>query len=261
MSRLSRRAPYHSRANNLVSMSCKEGLTMARDLETTFGLLAERVPTGPVGDIDFVLSAGDLPAPPASLDTDRLIVHRRWHGYNADYRADSLWFQASRETYRQLGLLILSVLFHEQPAQVRLAVCHNRSDIRQLIVEYEYPEEDYPGYQSRPHRYCYYPGETARHPWYWTPGGVHAEDLPRFLLTAQDEDAGDETWAARDQVIVCGSDRALVRLAELLLNADRPDNPVVEYQLEGEGGFRGVGIHSAEVQFFLPESLGWDGTL
>lgn len=64
----------------------------------------------------------------------------------------------------------------------------------------------------------------------------------------------------RDLVIVCGSDRALVRLAELLLNADRPDNPVVEYQLEGEGGFRGVGIHSAEVQFFLPESLGWDGT-
>jgi len=69
------------------------------------------------------------------------------------------------------------------------------------------------------------------------------------------------SWASRDLVRLCGSDRALVRLAELLLNAGRPDNPVVEYQLEGEGGFRGVGVHSAEVQIFLPGSLGWDEIL
>ena len=65
----------------------------------------------------------------------------------------------------------------------------------------------------------------------------------------------------RDTVIGFGNDKASVRLAELLLNAGLPQSQVVEYQLEDEGGFRGVGIHSAEATFYLPGSLGWDGLL
>ena len=52
-----------------------------------------------------------------------------------------------------------------------------------------------------------------------------------------------------------------VLFAELLLNVGRPDNLIDEYQPEGEGGFRGVGEHSAEVQLYLPGSLGWDDEL
>jgi hypothetical protein len=53
----------------------------------------------------------------------------------------------------------------------------------------------------------------------------------------------------------------MIRLAELLLDAGRPDNRVEEYELEGEGGFRGVGLHSAEAYLSLPGSGGWDGIL
>ena len=108
----------------------------------------------------------------------------------------------------------------------------------------------------RPQR-RYYPGETDKHPWFLTPGGVRVEDLPRFLLPADEQRVGDDRWVSRDEVHLCGSDMALAHLAELLLKAGRPDNPVLEYELEGEGGFRGVGIHSAEVWFFLPGSLGY----
>jgi hypothetical protein len=185
-----------------------------------------------------------------------LRLPRQW-----GYRADSLQFQAIWETYRHLGLLILAVVFHKQPAQARLNLSHPASDIKQLVVEYEYPPDYYPAYQTRPYRFRYAPDETDRHPWYLTPGGVRVEDLPSFGLTTAGMIYDEASMALRDLVWVWGSDRALVNLAELLLNAGRPNNPVLGYNLEGEGGFRGVGIHSAEVTFWLPGSLGWDGIL
>jgi hypothetical protein len=44
----------------------------------------------------------------------------------------------------------------------------------------------------------------------------------------------------------------------LLLNASRPDNPLNEYDLEGDGGSRSVGRLSAEVKLVLPGSDAWD---
>ncbi len=234
---------------------------MECDLEAVYGSIAERVPTGPVGYPNFVFSTQTLPVPPPILATDKLFIRKARHQYNVEYLADALWFQASRRTLRQLGLLILAVLFHEQPSQTSVSLVHTASDIKDLVVEYEYLEQDYPGYQSRPYQYCYYPGDTDRHPWWRTPGGVRAEDLPRFLLEVREGRESEEAWTSRDLVRVCGSDRALALLAELLLNAGRPDNPVLDYALEGEGGFRGVGIHSAEAMFALPGSLAWDGLL
>jgi hypothetical protein len=162
---------------------------------------------------------------------------------------------------RQLGLLVLAVLFHEQPARAHVDLAQGVSDITEFIVDYEYLDESYPGYQSHPYRYSYYPHDTERHPWWLTPGGVQADDLPCFLLEARDQHAGDHAWASRDLVRLCGSDLALARLAALLLDAGRPENPVVQYDLEDEGGFRGVGIHSAEAFFVLPGSLAWDDRL
>ena len=189
------------------------------------------------------------------------MVRRSYHQYNNEYRADAVTFQASRRTLRQLGILILAVVFHEQPSQSRVSLVHGASDIRDLIIDFEYLDEDHPGYQSRPYRYSYYPHDTDRHPWWLAPGGVRAEDLPCFLLEARDDNASDQAWASRDLVRLCGSDRALVQLSELLLDAGRAENTVVQYDLEGEGGFRGVGIHSAEAHFVLPGSIAWDDLL
>jgi hypothetical protein len=86
--------------------------------------------------------------------------------------------------------------------------------------------------------------------------------LPVFVLTNMDDAIyTEEDWARRDTVRGCGSDAANILFAELLLNAGRPQNPVTEYELEGEGGFRGVGEQSAEMRIFLPGSLGWSDEL
>lgn len=58
-----------------------------------------------------------------------------------------------------------------------------------------------------------------------------------------------------------GFEAATVRLAELLLNIGLPDNPVMEYVLEGEGEHCGVGDRSAEVRFLLPGSGAWENLL
>jgi hypothetical protein len=67
----------------------------------------------------------------------------------------------------------------------------------------------------------------------------------------------DEEWNKRDTVKIFGKDTGMVLFAELLLNAALPQNEEDEYELEGEGGFRGVGINSAEVKLFLPGHIFW----
>ena len=69
--------------------------------------------------------------------------------------------------------------------------------------------------------------------------------------------ATDDDWNGRDTVIGFGNDDASVLLAELLLQLGSTENETDEVVLEGEGSFRGVGIHSAEVAFWLPGSLAW----
>lgn len=235
---------------------------MACDLEGVFGDLVDVVPTSTAGDDTFVFSARTLPVPPAEMGTDRLIIAKGTHTYHPVWRVDALGMQAHRRTYRQLGLLILAVVFHETPIRVRVDLTHPTSDVKQLIVEFEYLHEAHGGYIARPYAFAYTPADTARHPWYDRPWSWGTPDLPVFTLTnGEDLVVRPADWERRDTVRGCGSDPASVLFAELLLNAGRPDNPVVEYQLEGEGGFRSVGEHSAEMQLFLPGSLGWGDEL
>lgn len=235
---------------------------MVCDLERVFGGLTDVVPTSSAGDETFVFSARTLPVPPVEMETDRLIVAKTTHNYHPVWRVDALWMQAHRRTYRQLGLLILAVVFHERPAQVRVALTHPTADVKTLIIEFEYLHEAHGGYIVRPYAFAYTPADTERLPWYDRPWSWRPPDLPVFTLTnTEDLIIRPEDWERRDTVRGCGSDAASVLFAELLLNAGRPDNPMVEYQLEGEGGFRGVGEHSAEVQLFLPGSLGWGDEL
>jgi hypothetical protein len=228
---------------------------MKCDLKTVYGGLALRVPTTN-GD-NFVFSAQTLPIPPAYMQTERLLVRRTYHDYNGWYRADSLWFQAHRSTYRNLALLILAVIFHAEPARVQLELTHPASDIKHIIIEYEHKgwREDYPNYvvALRPYEFNYYPAEAAKHPWY----GTHSQprDLPCFYLTNMGNILyTDEDWHRRDTVIGFGNDQGSIRLAEMLLNASRPQNGISTFELEGEGGFRGVGELSAEVKFYLLEN-------
>jgi len=161
-----------------------------------------------------------------------------------------------------LSLLILAVVFHETPVAAHLTLTHPHSDIKHLIVECAYLPEDHGGYLTRPYAFAYTPEETDQHPWGNRPWSGRLSDLPVFVLTNQEDlIMTPQDWERRDTLRGCGSDAASALFAELLLNAGRPENPVTEYQLEGEGGFRGVGEHSAEMRIFLPGSLGWTDEL
>jgi hypothetical protein len=81
-------------------------------------------------------------------------------------------------------------------------------------------------------------------------------NLPTFRLTNLKECiVTEDERAQRDTVMGFGNDDASVRLADLLLKLGSPRNETNEVVLEGEGGFRGVGVHSAKASFYLPGSM------
>lgn len=228
------------------------------DLEHLFADLGAKLPASP--DEDLALTSASLPRPPAHLATDLLYIEKSLHDYNGWFRADVVLFHAHKVTYRHLGLLILAVVFHTLPEPVEIELTHPASVIKRLIVEspYKGPADISSGYNTRPYVFDYWPEDTTRYPW---PYPLTPPELPCFYLENYDHVPGltiDEEWAARDAVRGFGTDVGSVRLAELLLNASQPNNPVDEYTLEGDGGNRKVGYLSAEARLWLPGSFGWN---
>jgi len=169
-----------------------------------------------------------------------------------------LHFHARKETYRLLGLLFLSVIFEPEPKTVILELKHPESDIKHFQIENSFapPEELSSGYYSRPHAFIYWPREMGKHPFDRLTDPIN---LPCFGLTNQEDFLlTEEHWKGRDTVRTFGNDHGQSLFAELLLNAGRPESSGDEYELEGEGGFRGVGIQSAEVRLYLPGHLFWE---
>ena len=228
--------------------------TMPCDLDRIFAHLAVRVPE--TEESCLALSAETLPRPPSAMNTDRLVIEKRYHAYNDSFRVDALHVYASKATYCHLGLLAAAVLFSPAGTEVTLAFDHPASNIRRLILRNDGIATT-PGFHSQPLVLNYYPSETDKHPW------VHAFErdvwrLPGFFLTNADESIGRESdWATRDTVVGFGTDEGTARLVELLLNASRPSSRVDEFELECECGFRGVAPGSCEVRLWLPGSFGW----
>ncbi len=232
---------------------------MTAALEYLFGEVAEKVPTS--GNEEIVYSAATLPRPPALIMTDQLYIEKGFHDYHPGwFRADTLLFHARKTTYRQLGLLIMAVVFHLEPTEVHIELTHPASAIKHLIIQspYKGPDDLHPGYNTRPYCFLYSPHSTTR--WFpWPEQHLDPAELPCFYLTNQKDCVGTEQdRVERDTVRGFGTDKGSVLFAELLLNASQPDNPLNEYDLEGDGGYRGVGYLSAEVKLWLPESPGWD---
>lgn len=225
-------------------------------LKELFGHIAEKIATLSPHEDNFIFSSETLPIPPPYLETDKLRIQNFKHEYDSYYRVDALWFLAEREIYRYLGLLTLAVVFHKSPAKVELKLTHPLSDIKSLVIEFEYKDYDkiYPGYSSRPYAFKYYSSEISNHPWINENLSLH--DLPRFYLTNLIEEVySEDDWNIRDTVLGFGNDSGSVLFAELLLNFSHPKNQMLEIELECEAGFRGVGKESAEVRIGIPGSL------
>lgn len=227
------------------------------DLENTFSSLAERLPLSTDGNESFTFTMANLPVLPSEFQTQNLYIKRSQHTYNDSCRYDSLHLNAHKETYRFLGLLILAAVFHPQPSDILVKLNHPESDIKNLSVEFSHSElANLPsGYYTKPFAFKYYPSISWKHPF---DKCASPENLPCFSLAYLEGFAyTDEEWNKRDTVKIFGKDTGMVLFAELLLNAALPQNEEDEYELEGEGGFRGVGINSAEVKLFLPGHIFW----
>ena len=227
-------------------------------LEHLYRHLAQVTTTDLSGNSATTFTVQTLPLPPQSLVTDRIHIRKARHDYGGYYLADSLWIQAEKEVYRQWGLLILATLFHPDQPSVTLQLTHPTSDIKRIrMLNPTSVEPTAPGYHTRPYAFTYYAEEPRRPLWQYPHPSVW--DLPSFHLTTENEmPITDADWRERDTIVGFGGDVACVRLAELLLNIGIAENTAVEYVLEGDGGYRAVGIHSVEIRFFLPGSLGWD---
>lgn len=204
----------------------------------------------------FAIDGSTLPAPPSTLATSRLCMTAGLHWYDR-FPSDEVSIEGDKLTLRALGLLLLGSLFHPRPEGYRLLVTHPRATLRTLILEcVEDVGGNAPGLVTQPTRFNYYPSSVTRHPWFEL--GPPPHELHVATLTNErDLVNGIEELADRDVIIGFGPRWGVVRLAELLLNAGRPSNEVVEFRLEAEPGFRGVGPASAEIAIWLPGSFGF----
>lgn len=227
------------------------------DLEKIYGDLATQLPISTDGNESFIFTPENLPIPPSQVETQNLYIKKGSHIYHPSFKIDSIGFNAHKETYRYLGLLILSAVFHPQPSEIFIKLNHPESEISNLIIEYAHLTLDnlYNGYHTKPFAFEYYPALSWKHPF---DKCIDPRHLPCFSLTnIEDFINSDNDWKNRDTVKIFGSDIGMVRFAELLLNAALPQNEQDEYELEGESGFRGVGINSAEVTLLLPGHIFW----
>ena len=229
---------------------------MTCDLEQIYGPFADTFPTVADGNHYILLSKKNLPLPLERISTRKLIIKSVKHSYNDYYQSDLLWFQGTKQTYKQLAILICAVVFHPKLKSVHIDITHPASNIKHLIVEIPATTKYYPGYQTQPHRFCYYPNIASSY--MDSPCKIHIDDLPCFYLTSwQKSPITDEEWKERDTVCGFGNDRGNITIAELLLNASLPQNTTTEYRLESTAGNGGVGRLSAEANFFLPGSFGF----
>jgi hypothetical protein len=236
---------------------------MTCDLERIYGDLARAVPT----DVDdaFAFSADNLPPAPERLESDRLIVSKSVHAYHAyaTVQVDFLITEAHKPTYRFLALALLARVFHAAPGTIALQLTHTRSEIRAIVLDFD-AERDaltwVPGYRTRASRFTYAPAALAAYPLASTP--APESTLPSFNLTNPENMlVSDADWRTRDIVRCAGSDVGHVRLAEVLLNFARHEEPRDEITLESEHSNGGVARGSAEARFVLPGNLAWSGGL
>lgn len=206
----------------------------------------------------FELSADTVPLPPTEIAADDLCITKHLHLYGA-LLADAVSIEADKTTLGQLGLLIFSTVLHPAAQPVTLTLMHERSSIRELIISPAIgPTGHMPGLQLRPVRFNYYPEPVAKHPWLnFRPYTYSNYDLPILALDSPRKVIQSyEDLEHRSTAEGFGSLQGSCLFAELLLNASQPSNTQLEFALECECGFRGVGPGSAEISIWLPGSIG-----
>ena len=221
---------------------------MSCDLDRTFAEMRRSLPKDSRSR-SYSFSTASFPSCPDRIETDQLFITTAMHGYDMGYRADVVKFHAKKETFQELGLLILAVVFWPGGCRTHIVLNHPRSAIKNLVVSYSGLTARSSGHKTKPDHFTFLPEKIDKYPWKrWGAQFWPLSSFPTFSLTNMKEFVVSESdWASRDTVKGFGDDDANIRLADLLLNLGYSDES--EIVLEGEGGNRGVGINSAEAAF------------
>ena len=207
----------------------------------------------------FELSAKNIPIVPLNLVVDDLCMTKHLHLYGG-FPADVVSIEADKTTLGCLSLAIFSTIFHPIEQPTILSLTHERSTIKQLIVEASrYERTSGSGLkEARPVSFSYWSEQVDRHP--WTTSSPEKYSKYHFPCISLDLAKGFlRSYADLEFRSVAkgfGSLQGTSLFAELLLNASQPSNKAMEFQLECECGFRGVAPGSAEIEIWLPGSLG-----
>lgn len=225
---------------------------MTCDLEDIFGALAKQIMLSDVSET-YTLSSLNIPAAPATLRTDQLVIKREYHDYLECYRADLLTMAAEPKTYASLALLVLSTLFHESPVSVDLHLTSPGSDIDMLSVTY-LNRGNHNGYTRSPSSFSYSREDVVDIP------ALIPHDLPCFYLCSYSESALTtvQDWENRRVVKGFGRDTGCAYLANILLKISEGLADDYEYRFEGIAGNGRTGPLSAECRVLLPGHRYWD---
>lgn len=218
--------------------------------------LLDQIPDAP-SNKEYRFSPDTLPNLPATLYCSNLVIQKDNRTYNSNWRVDHLSWYAPKETYARFALLLLTTAL--KPSKCELRLSNEASHLSSVFLDSAdircFPDLFFAKFTLQ--SFEYWPGTVSKHP--WIDGYVSSIDsLPWFCLTNRDDCViTDEQWQSRDVLTGFGTYAGQLNLATLLLDFGQPSNDQLEIELEGEGGFRGVGVHSAECSFYLPGHLAW----
>jgi hypothetical protein len=158
------------------------------ELNTLYGELAQRLYTPSALEDGFVLSRDVLPMPPDQLISPKFIVLKSTHGHVrsvAEVNERLVILYADRPTLVNLGLWVLSMVFHAKPEKSVLHLQNEASQVSTIVCYYDHDGkawgESISGYNTVPHHFNYYFEEPARFPFSSTRD--QPDQLLRLFLT------------------------------------------------------------------------------
>lgn len=190
---------------------------MLCDLERIYGELATKLPQSSEQDDPFLLDESTIPPAPAELCTDRVIGYPGHLQYLPGCRGDSVAVITERRVFRQIGLLTLAVLFHEQCDRAVLHLTRPESRLKHIVLTYQHSRKSDKGFRIRPWVLGYAPDEGGPRTFSTDELGFSA---PLFRLTNLSGSPNNEReWQSRDTLEGIGGTEATGAIAQFLLDA------------------------------------------
>jgi hypothetical protein len=230
------------------------------DLATLYGELARDLPADEDAE-HRSLTASEIPKPPTRLTTASINMFAGQHLWYPSATFDLIRLSADAQTFRQLGVLCLGVLLHEDVEAVELETTAPGSELKIVRIEllrYDVIRgfERSGGLFVRPVAVRYgFEGLGSGDPferdsrWMWKQ--MRREDKPHVeLLEADGQTVGSSK--VRDRVSGFGNDQALANMATLFLDFGGQQERDC-YYLFGDD----LATYSAELAIGLPNTDWW----